>query len=456
MPGMSKLLAHALCAASLVTAVSCSSESDDVMDAGGSDIEQMSSPERADDQGMEAHRAGRPARAPRTDAGTDAGAGMMDAGASTPTSRGEEARPSAGRKEPKPAPEPEPDLDEDAGMEPLPSCLPFELPADCPEMTGPASPLSLHCAGLYADLARGIVSCGLTEYAPAYELWSDAAVKRRWVSIPADAHVDTSDPDAFVYPVGTQFWKEFQVMSEGELRRAETRLLRKVERGWVFTTYVWSADGRSAMATNNGVNNWQRTGHTVPTRDQCVDCHGGRRDLVLGWDPVLLGPGARGVHYEDLLASDDDAGTPAAPTVPTTPPGDAVEQAALGYLHVNCGVSCHNETIDARARDTALNLRLATARADSVLETPAFSALNKLPTGNAPFFELPPPPEGPFYDILPGSPSRSLLLARMLVRDHPAQMPPLASNIVDEAGAAAVQAWIEQMTPERGYPPPAP
>jgi hypothetical protein len=441
MPDMSKLLVRVLSSAWLACAVACSSEGEDAADAGDAQVRQESSAARAENEGMEqVTQAGRPARAPRADAGMDA---------STP------AAPTKSRTTAKPAnePEPEPDLDDDAGTEPLPDCLPFDLPADCPAVTGLSSPLSLHCAGLYADLPRGIVACGLTEYTPAYELWSDGAVKRRWVSLPPDARVDTTDPDAFVYPVGTQFWKEFQVMSSGELRRAETRLLRKVERGWVFTTYVWSADGNSATATNNGVNNWQRTGHTVPTRDQCVDCHGGRRDLVLGWDPVLLGPGARGIHYEDLLVSDDDAGTPA---VPTTPPGDAIEQAALGYLHVNCGVSCHNETIDARARDTALNLRLATARNDGVLQTPAFSAINKLPTGNAPFFELEAPPEGPFYDVLPGSPARSLLLARMLVRDHPAQMPPLASNIADETGAAAVRTWIEQMTPERGYPTPAP
>jgi mono/diheme cytochrome c family protein len=253
--------------------------------------------------------------------------------------------------------------------------------------------------------------------------------------------------------VGTRFWKEFQVLLDGTLHRAETRLLRKVERGWVFTTYVWSRDGRSALATNNGVSNWERTGHSVPSRDQCVDCHGGRRDLVLGWDPVLLGPAARGVHFEDLLV-DDDAGVP---SVPTTPPGDAIEQAALGYLHVNCGVSCHNESVDARARDSALYLRLATGRSDSVLATPAVTtAINKLPTGNAPFFELPAPADGPFLDLLPGSPARSLLLARMLVRDHPAQMPPLASNRVDDLGAATVKAWIEHMTPERGYPIPVP
>jgi hypothetical protein len=337
------------------------------------------------------------------------------------------------------------------------ACAPFTMPADCARTGNSTLPNSLDCAGLYANLETATLACGLTEYAPAYELWSDGAVKRRWVSLPAGATVDMGDPDAFVFPVGTEFWKEFRVAKDGQQRRAETRLLRKVERGWVLATYVWSEDGRSATLTNDGDADWEGSGHTIPSRDQCVECHAGRKDLVLGWDPVLLGPGARGIQLADLIGSagpDDDAGVAASDAMP---PGDAIEQAALGYLHVNCGVSCHNDSIDARARDTALYLRLSTGRADSVLETPAVtSAINKLPTGNAPFYELPAPDAGVFYDLLPGSSERSLMLARMLVRDHPAQMPPLASNEVDESGTAAVAAWIERMTPERGYPAPAP
>ena len=354
--------------------------------------------------------------------------------------------------------EPAPSSDAGVSAEPPLSCAPFVMPSDCVTNANSVLPTSLHCAGLYANIVRHQLSCGLVEYAPAYELWSDGAVKRRWVSLPAGATVDTRDPDGFVFPVGTEFWKEFQVSQNGALRRAETRLLRKVERGWVLATYVWSEDGRSATSTNGGVANWAGSGHTVPSRDECVECHAGRKDLVLGWDPVLLGPGARGVHLEDLVAAsttDEDAGT--LPLRGATPPGDAIEQAALGYLHVNCGVSCHNNSIEARARDTALYLRLETGNIAGVLESPAVTtAINKLPTGNAPFFELPAPDAGPFYDLLPGSPERSLLLARMLVRDHPAQMPPLASNVVDELGTAAVAAWIQQMTQERGYPAPAP
>jgi len=344
----------------------------------------------------------------------------------------------------------------DSGMETPPSaCEEFVLPADCAPPTGTSLPAELRCTGLYANFARRTIACGLVEYTPAFELWSDGAGKRRWVSLPAGTRVDTSDPDAFIYPVGTQFWKEFAVEVAGVRKRAETRLLRKLSAGWVFTTYVWNEGQTEAKQMNDGVANWAGSGHTVPTRDHCLECHAGRADRILGWDAVLLGEGARGIRLTDLAAVDalDDAGVePAMPTIP----GDAVERDALGYLHVNCGVSCHNPRLEARARDTAVYLQLATGELRGVLDTPAVaSTLNREPTGHAPIYELPEPAAGPFYDLLPGSPERSLLLGRMRVRNHPAQMPPIASNRVDERGVAIVSAWIEQMTPARGYPLPA-
>ncbi|HTU61486.1 MAG TPA: hypothetical protein VMF89_23685, partial [Polyangiales bacterium] len=146
MSDMSKLLVRVLSCVSLVGVVSCSSDSEDPPDAGDAAVQQESNAAREENAGVdEVTQAGRSARATRLDAG-------MDSGEAAPTPRDTKPRANAQPKPEKPTePEPEPELDEDAGAEPLPECLPFELPADCPEVTGLSSPLSLHCAGLYAD-----------------------------------------------------------------------------------------------------------------------------------------------------------------------------------------------------------------------------------------------------------------------------------------------------------------
>jgi hypothetical protein len=47
--------------------------------------------------------------------------------------------------------------------------------------------------------------------------------------------------------------------------------------------------------------------------------------------------------------------------------------------------------------------------------------------------------------IAPGSPTNSVLLARLNTRDATG-MPPLASRIVDTAGVTLVQSWIASLT----------
>src|SRR5690606_11255605 len=125
--------------------------------------------------------------------------------------------------------------------------------------------LSLHCTGLYADFEARELACGVMPYAPVYELWSDGADKQRYVWLPPGETIDATHADAFVYPVGTQFWKEFRVsVGEGDVRAAETRLLRKTNAGWLYTTYVWSLDQQKALQENQGVADWHLTGHGIP------------------------------------------------------------------------------------------------------------------------------------------------------------------------------------------------
>lgn len=363
---------------------------------------------------------------PAPSARPDSGGGRGDAQVPTLDASGASGAPDAGQ------------VDAGAG------CVPFEMPEDCSIPEGAALPSDLRCTGLYGSWEQRQIACGVEAYAPAHELYSDGARKQRYVWLPPGSQVDVSASDAFRYPDGTRFWKEFWLERDGAWALGETRLLEKTPRGWIYTSYVWSEDGEQAVQVNDGVQDLFGTGHTVPTRDQCDECHAGREDRVLGWDGLLLGAGASGLDLARLV-DEGWVAREAAEALPTSVPGDPVEQAALAYLHVNCGVSCHNDSTEAAARDSGLFLRLEAGELASVQATDAItSGVDKLPDDNVKLEGLS-EPEGGFYAIRPGDPQRSLLLVRMQVRGVEGAMPRIGTNVVDEAGVATVQAWIESM-----------
>jgi len=377
---------------------------------------------------------------------TGGAAHTQSAGGSTPVSSA-----TAGGSALDTSPHTRPDAGWDAG-----DCTEFVMPADCTIPPGAVLPGELRCTGLYSDWASRTLRCGVQPYTPAHQLWSDGAEKHRYVWLPPGETIDVTNPDDFVFPVGTRFWKEFHVGPAGSQRLGETRYLLKVKGGWLYTAYVWSADGTTAIQANDGIDDLFGSGHTVPTRDQCKTCHSGRRDYVLGWDFVMLGEGASGVTAR-MLAEGGRFGQVEPSWLELSIPGDAVERSALGYLHANCGTSCHNETTNATAKPSGLFLRLEAAEMVSVLSTDAArSGINRLPSPNADYQDLTLPDAGDFYDFRPLDPERSLSLARMAYRGSVTAMPPIASHAVDPEGVALVKAWVESMTEARGYPPPAP
>lgn len=363
--------------------------------------------------------------------GLDAGGGARDAGDASDASAGSDAAASDG-------------------------CVQFVMPDNCTIPENSALPADLRCTGLYGRFEQRELACDVLGYAPAHALWSDGADKNRYVWLPPEGKLDATDPDEMTYPVGTKFWKEFRLPDGGRL--LETRLLQKVETGWLYTAYVWSEDQTTATQNNDGVQDLYGTGHVVPNRDECDECHRGRKDKVLGWDALMLGAGAQGLTREALMQRGLFAPGKELPDLSI--PGDEIDRAALGYLHANCGVSCHNPSPRAKGGNSGLNLRLDAAMLGSVTETPAVTtSVNRVPSTNEKHTGVALPPDtearGYFYDIRPGDPTHSFIVARMKVRGADGAMPQLATNVVDEAGVAAVTAWIERMAAP-AYPAPGP
>jgi hypothetical protein len=83
----------------------------------------------------------------------------------------------------------------------------------------PKPPQTLQETGLYSDFETLEVDPDHLAFSPQYPLWTDGAGKRRWISLPPGTTIDGSDPDAWRFPVGTRFWKEFSFNGQ----RVETR-----------------------------------------------------------------------------------------------------------------------------------------------------------------------------------------------------------------------------------------
>lgn len=307
----------------------------------------------------------------------------------------------------------------------------------------PLMPRTLSETGLYADIASGIISPAVQEYRPAGELWSDGAVKRRWVYLPPGTTIDTSDMDYWEYPVGTRLWKEF--VRDGV--RVETRLLYKVGPvEWYTMPYIWLDDDSDAEAAPFGQNNARGTAHDVPRALDCLKCHDGMPDKVLGFSALQLDHDLGGLTLDDLVQqgalSNPPANPPAGAGTPYFPlPGDAAAQGALRYLHANCG-GCHNPR--SYVDDVVVELRLAVGQLDAVESTPAFTSTVGVETSS--LF----PPPGTTVIIDPGNLETSGLYQRVNSRLQVYSMPPIGTELLDDAGVAAIGAWIQALTPIGG------
>lgn len=286
-------------------------------------------------------------------------------------------------------------------------------------------PERLSLTGLYAPDTTALVAPDVHTFRPRFELWSDGASKRRFIRLPPQSQIDTRDMDSWQFPVGTKVWKEFS--REGV--RVETRLLQRLTGGWVGLAYLWQPDGADAVAVPYGAIDALGTPHNVPASNECGACHGGRSSHVLGFSAVQLAQQTEpdGLSLDELarleLISDVPAATPEVP-------GNELEQAALGYLHANCS-HCHNKSRPKRdgARcfdpENDLDFLLRADESASVSETSTYRTTADV--------------------IEAGHPDDSTLLELVSQRSRFKQMPPLASEVVDDAAVNLLRRWIEEM-----------
>jgi cytochrome c553 len=312
----------------------------------------------------------------------------------------------------------------------------------------PVAPRLLSETGLYAGEGTRVVDIRNRPFAPQYPLWSDGAGKRRWVRLPQGATIDANNADRWDFPVGTRFWKEFDL----DGRKVETRFLWKVtESNWVFASYAWNdAQTDATLVPESGLPGAAQIApgkqHSIPSVTECRSCHDSARTEILGFSALQLSddrdPNA--LHAETLSPAmltldtlvDERMLRPARPELKTDPPRITAStpeaRAALGYLSTNCG-SCHNR--ESSIASLGLLLKHEPRASDC---TPALAT-----TVDRKGHWLVPANPDESRVINPGKPELSSLVQRMRSRRPSSQMPPIGTVVLDRAAVEWLTAWVK-------------
>ena len=127
------------------------------------------------------------------------------------------------------------------------------------------------------------------------------------------------------------------------------------------------------------------------------------------------------------------------PEGPYEIPGNDLVRAALGYFDTNCG-SCHYEgaTFVEEAVPLRLNLTIDSLAAVSLTNVYK-TTINGKPLLNG---------MGTEVYVHPGSPEDSFIYRRLALRDGSLgwQMPPIASELVDDKAVELISEWITSLS----------
>lgn len=329
---------------------------------------------------------------------------------------------------------------------------------------GPPSrpvPSRLSQTRVFSDLASLKPAPGLIPYTVNSPLWSDGAVKLRWIALSTNTFIGFAPTGEWTFPEGTVFVKHFALRvietNPAVLRRLETRLIVRDTNGYVYgASYKWRPDLSDAdLATTGLTENIRITTAAglrtqewfYPGRQDCLHCHTQISGGVLGVKARQLNGDftypSSGItdnqlrtwnHLGLFAAPLDERDIPGFPRlVSVTDVQATLEQRVRSYLDANCA-NCHQPGGARAFFDARIGTPLEAA---DLINGPVENSLGLRGA----------------RVIVPGDPARSILLKRMESSDQ-TKMPPLARSVVDIAATAVLAEWIQSLPPATSALPP--
>ena len=332
-----------------------------------------------------------------------------------------------------------------------------------------ALPALISQVGIFSNTTTLTLTNGFIPYVPNTPLWSDGALKTRYVAVPNNGGVITPNEQinftptgSWTFPAGTVFVKTFELNTDTTnpniKRRLETRLLIRDINGQVYgVTYKWRADNSDAdllpgsllenIVITNAISTSTQTWY-YPSPADCLTCHTPVANYVLGLSTRQLNGNqnysATGVTDNQLRtlnrlglfnpAFDESAITNFAKLSALTNLTASLSERARSYLDANCA-QCHQPggtgvTFDGRYDTLLANQNLINTVAG-----------NNLGYDNAKI-------------IMPKDIWRSMIHQRMNTMNDTYKMPPLARALIDTNAVAVIDAWINSLPGTPALAPP--
>ena len=330
-------------------------------------------------------------------------------------------------------------------------------------------PPLLSQTGVFSNTPSMTPAAGLIPYQPNVALWSDGALKTRYLAVPNNGSVITPEQQityaptgSWTFPAGTLFVKTFELNTDQSnpavKRRLETRLLVADINGAVYgVTYKWRPDNSEAdlLATSltEAIAITNSTGVTTqtwyyPSPADCLTCHTPVANYVLGLstrqlngnltypatavtDNQLRTLNQLGLFYPAFNESALGALEKLSALTNLTA---SLQERSRSYLDANCA-QCHQPggsgtTFDARY-DTPLTNQ---------------NIINALPLGNLGYDHA--------HVVTPKDVWRSVLYDRINTTNDLIKMPPLARNLIDTNAVAIIGTWINSLPGVPALAPP--
>lgn len=295
---------------------------------------------------------------------------------------------------------------------------------------------------------------GVLPYKPISSLFSDYALKKRFVWMPEGVKATyDGDGEPLDFPIGTVLIKNFyydNVLPSNTTQIIETRLLYKTEQGYKFAEYFWNDDQTEAFLDENGDGgfkdiSWIQDGekrnviYRLPAGSECFTCHkSNAENAPIGLKPQSLNGD---YTYDDSTANqldkwievgylEDTLPDNITTVIDYTDQSQSLDLRVRSYLDINCA-SCHQDEGHCNYR----SMRFAFDE-NELLENRGVCV------NPDDFF-----PELENQKIVkPGDPANSVLFVRVSTNAENRRMPLLGRNSLHEEGVALLEEWILSLT----------